>query len=49
MLRHSGRLGLLVLALLCITLNPALAQQRRTALVIGNAAYETGPLAQPGQ
>ena len=47
MLRHSGRLGLLVLALLCIILNPALAQQRRTALVIGNAAYETGPLRNP--
>jgi uncharacterized caspase-like protein len=47
MLRHSGWLGLLVLALLCITLNPALAQQRRTALVIGNAAYETGPLRNP--
>src|SRR4029453_7624717 len=25
----------------------ALAQQRRTALVIGNAAYETGPLRNP--
>ena len=47
MLRHSGRLGLLVLTLLSITLNPALAQQRRTALVIGNAAYETGPLRNP--
>ena len=47
MLWYSGRLGLLVLTLLCITLNPALAQQRRIALVIGNAAYETGPLRNP--
>src|SRR5262245_37907136 len=47
MLRLSGRLGLLVLTLLFMTLNTALAQQRRTALVIGNAAYETGPLRNP--
>ena len=47
MLWYSGRLGLLVLTLLCITLNPALAQQRRIALVIGNATYETGPLRNP--
>jgi len=47
MLRHSGRLGLLVLTLLFMTLNTALAQQRRTALVIGNASYETGPLRNP--
>ena len=47
MLRHSGQLGLLVLTLLFMTLNTALAQQRRTALVIGNATYETGPLRNP--
>jgi uncharacterized caspase-like protein len=47
MLRHSGRLGYLTLTLLLMTLNTALAQQRRTALVIGNAAYETGPLRNP--
>ena len=47
MLRHSGRLGLLILTLLCMLLNPALAQQHRTALVIGNATYETGPLRNP--
>ena len=45
MLRHSGQL--LVLTLLFMTLNTALAQQRRTALVIGNATYETGPLRNP--
>ena len=47
MLRLSGQLGLLVLTLLCMTLDTALAQQRRTALVVGNAAYETGPLRNP--
>ncbi len=47
MLRHAGRLGLLVLTLLFMILNTALAQQRRTALVIGNAAYEAGPLRNP--
>ena len=47
MLRHPGRRGLLILTLLFMTLNTALAQQRRTALVIGNAAYDTGPLRNP--
>lgn len=47
MLRHPGRPGLLILTLLFMTLNTAMAQQRRTALVIGNAAYETGPLRNP--
>lgn len=38
---------LLVLSLLLLTLPVAAAGQRRTALVLGNAAYETGPLRNP--
>src|SRR5262245_25243524 len=47
MLWHAGWAGGFILALLFVTLDPALAQQRRTALVIGNAAYESGPLRNP--
>src|SRR5215471_17909832 len=47
MLWRAGWVGGLILTLLFMTLNTALAQQRRTALVIGNAAYETGPLRNP--
>ena len=47
MLQHLGRLGLLILTLLFMTLDTALAQQHRTALVSGNATYETGPLRNP--
>ena len=47
MLWRAGWLGGLVLALSFLTLDTALAQPRRTALVIGNAAYESGPLRNP--
>ena len=47
MLWRAGWLGGLILALGFLTLDTALAQQRRTALVIGNAAYESGPLRNP--
>ncbi|HEY5868890.1 MAG TPA: SUMF1/EgtB/PvdO family nonheme iron enzyme [Candidatus Tectomicrobia bacterium] len=47
MLWRAGWLGGLVLALNFLTLDTAMAQPRRTALVIGNAAYESGPLRNP--
>ena len=47
MLWRAGWLGGFVLALSFLTLDTAMAQPRRTALVIGNAAYESGPLRNP--
>ena len=42
-----GWLGGLILALGFLPFDTARAQQGRTALVIGNAAYESGPLRNP--
>jgi len=40
--------GLLIIAVLLLMRSPAATAERRTALVIGNAAYEVGPLRNPG-
>ncbi|MBM3226254.1 MAG: hypothetical protein FJZ47_21020, partial [Candidatus Tectomicrobia bacterium] len=45
--RYPGWWWGLLSVLLCLSWEIALAQQRRTALVIGNAAYETSPLKNP--
>ena len=47
MLRHPGWTSVLGFGLLLLTLNAAVAQQRRTALVIGNATYKDSPLTNP--
>src|SRR5262249_22948572 len=47
MLRHPEWTSVCIFGLLLLTLNAAVAQQRRTALVIGNAAYKDAPLVNP--
>jgi formylglycine-generating enzyme required for sulfatase activity len=47
MLRYPEWTSVLIFGLLLLTLNTAVAQQRRTALVIGNATYKDSPLTNP--
>jgi uncharacterized caspase-like protein len=47
MRHHNACCRLLVIALLLLILPTAAAAERRTALVIGNAAYDFGPLRNP--